>query len=156
MLHFPFLRLEQAQITKQDVWQGHIFYFSLKALHIKQFWQNYNGKSETCPPGTSWMQGMFKDEFQCSSAYCLATDFNSFQQNQCGAAGAGDFKATKPEGSLDEYLHRGQGFISCLRPTWAFSSSCLIGPAICLTPRPGVSSCPLGGYKHIKEQETNY
>lgn len=96
MLHFPFLRLEQAQITKQDVWQDHIFYFSLKALHIKQFWQNYNGKSETRPPGTSWMQGMFKDEFQCSSACCLATDFNSFQQNQCGAAGAGDFKATKP------------------------------------------------------------
>lgn len=66
------------------------------------------------------MQGTFKDEFQRSSAWCLATDFNSFQQNCCGAAGAGDFEATRPEGSLDEYLNRGQGFIflpkGCLSP----------------------------------------
>lgn len=126
---FPYqLRLEEAQITKQVVWQGHVFHFSLKAIHVKWIWQNYNGKFETHPPGTSRMQGTFKDKLltkQCSSAQCSAVDFNSFQQNCCGAGGAGDFKGTKLEGSLDEYLNGRQGFISCLRPTWALQLPCL-------------------------------
>lgn len=150
---FPYrLRLEQAQITKQVVWQSHVFHFGLKAVHRKQIWQNYNGKSETYPPGISWTQEIFKDEFltkQCSSAQRLAVDFNSFQQNCCRHAEAGDFKATKPEGSLDEYLNRGQGFISCLRPTWAFQLPCSHSY---LPPLRHQSQCvSLWGYKHIKE-----
>lgn len=154
---FPYqLKLEQAQITKQAVWQGHVFHFNLKAVHIKQIWQNYNGKSESHPPGTPQMQGIFKDEFlakQCSSAQCLAVDFNSFQQNHCRATTA-DFKATEPEGTLAKYLNRGQGFISCLRPTWALQ---LQLPCCYMPPLRHWSQCAsLWGYKCIKEQETNY
>lgn len=136
MLHFPFLRLEQAQITKQDVWQGHIFYFSLNALLIKQFWQNYNGKIWNSSPRYIMDAGNIQGWI--SVQFCLVFGYR-FQQFSAeplqGCWSWRLFKATKPEGGLDEYLHRGQGFIYFLRPTWASSSSCLVGPAICLTPR---------------------
>lgn len=156
---FPFrLKLEQAQITKQVVWQGRVFHFCLKACHVKQNWQNHNGNSEAHPPGTSGMQGTLKDKFltkQCNSAWCLPAVFNNFQYNRCGAAGA-DFEATEPEGRLDGYLNRGQGFISCLRATCDLQlqlpcSSSYLPPlrhqGRCIFPK---------GYKRIKEQETNY
>lgn len=128
-----------------------------KQFNTKQIWQNYSGKSETHLPDTSQMQETFKDEFlrkQCSSASCLAVDFNSCLQNCCRAAGAGDFQASKAEGRLNGYLSKRHGFISCLRPTWALQLPCLSSslPPLrhwrqCLFPR---------GYKHIKEQETNH
>ena len=125
---------------------------SYKANLTKLQWEIWNSS-----PGTSRIQGTFKDEFltkQCSSAWCLAVDFNSFQQNRCRAAGAGDFEATKPEGSLDEYVNRGQGFISRLGPTWALQLPSL---SSYFPPLRHWSQCVSPwGYKCIKEQETNY
>lgn len=102
------------------------------------------------------MQGMFKDEFQYSSACCLATDFNSFQQNQCGAAGAGDFKATKPgEAWMSTCTEDKDLFLASGPPEPPAPAASLVQLFASLGGT-GVSSCPLGGYKHIKEQEINY
>lgn len=123
----PSLRLEQAQITKQGAWQGHIFHFGLTAVHIQQIWHNYSGKSETRSPGTSQMRETFKDEFltkQSSSASSLAADFNSFLQNCCRAAGAGDCTATKPEGRKPAWVPEQKAQI-CFWPTWALQLPCL-------------------------------
>lgn len=152
------LRLEQAQITKQVVWQGRVFHFCLKARHVKQIWQNYNGTSEAHPPGTSWMRGTLKDKFltkQHNPAWRLAAVFNSFQHNRCRAAGA-DFVATEPEGRLVGYLNSGQGFISCLRATCDLQLQ-LPCSLRYLPPLRHWGRCVFPkGYKRIKEQETNY